>query len=83
MAETTEKNTIETLRGYLFDAIRGLKDGSVDVAQARAMASVASEISKTAKLEIDYMVQTGKTRRVEYIEDGKVEGVTPPKAIAR
>ena len=75
----TEKNNIETLRGYLFDAIRGLKAGTVDVATARAMSQVASEISKTAKLEIDYMVQTGKTRRVEYIEADKIEGMTPPK----
>ena len=75
----TEKNNIETLRGYLFDAIRGLNAGTVDVATARAMSAVASEISKTAKLEIDYMVQTGKTRRVEYIEADKIEGMTPPK----
>ena len=70
---------MEAVGGYLFDAIRGLKAGTVDVATARAMSQVASEISKTAKLEIDYMVQTGKTRRVEYIEADKIEGMTPPK----
>ena len=78
-----EKNNIETLRKYLFDAIRGLKEGSMDVDTAKAMSSVASEISKTAKLEIDYRVKTGKIKKSEYIECDKVNGITKPDYIKR
>lgn len=70
-------NDIVGLRDLLFDALRGIKDGSVDVDQAKAISAVASEISKTARLEIDYMVKTGKIRRSEFIEAERIEGITP------
>lgn len=70
-------NNIDTLRTHLFDTLEGLKTGKIDVEQARAISAVASEISKTARLEIDYMVKTGKIRRSEFIEAERIEGITP------
>lgn len=70
-------NDIVGLRDLLFDALRGIKNGSVDVDQAKAISAVASEISKTARLEVDYMLKTGKIRRSEFIESERIEGMTP------
>lgn len=61
---------ITDLREYLFDAIESLKDGKIDVEQARAIANLASEISKTAKLQIDFCKATGK-KQVLFIEQGQ------------
>lgn len=72
-------NNIDTLRTHLFDTLEGLKSGKIEVDKARAIAAVASEISKTARLEIDYMLKTGKTRKSEFIEADRIEGMTPPK----
>jgi len=76
-------NDIVGLRDLLFDALRGIKDGSVDVDQAKAISAVASEISKTARLEVDYMLKTGKIRRSEFIEAERIEGITPPLRLTK
>lgn len=76
-------NDIVGLRDLLFDALRGIKNGSVDVDQAKAISAVASEISKTARLEVDYMLKTGKIRRSEFIESERIEGITPPLRLTK
>ena len=54
-------NDIEELRGHLFDTLRGLKDGTVDVEKAKAMSNLAGTIIETAKVEVDYMRVTGES----------------------
>ena len=76
-------NDIVDLRNHLFETIEGLKNGKVDVATAKAVAAVASEISKTARLEIDYMMKTGKVHKSEFIEADRIAGMTPPLKIAK
>jgi hypothetical protein len=53
-------NNIDALRGHLFDALKGLKDGSVDIDKARAISGVAQVIINTAKVEVEYAKATGK-----------------------
>jgi hypothetical protein len=52
-------NTIEDLRSVLFDTLRGLKDGNVDLDRAKAVAELSQTIINTGKLEVDYMRTTG------------------------
>lgn len=52
-------NNIETLRGHLFDALQGLKDGKIDIDKAKAMSEIAQTIINTAKVEVDYAKATG------------------------
>lgn len=44
-------HTMDTLRGHLFDALDGLKTGTLDVSVARAMSGVAQTIIESAKAE--------------------------------
>lgn len=48
-------NDITELRGHLFDTLRGLKDKSVDIEQAKAICEVAKNITETAKVEVDFI----------------------------
>lgn len=52
-------NDINALRGLLFDAIRGVRDGSLDLDKARSVSDLAQTIINTAKVEVDFMRQTG------------------------
>ena len=52
-------NDIESLRTHLFDALQGLKDGSVPIEKAKAISDVAQTIINTAKVEVDYAKATG------------------------
>jgi hypothetical protein len=52
-------NTINDLRTHLFDALKGLKDGSMDIEKAKAMSDLAQVIVNSAKVEVDYAKATG------------------------
>lgn len=47
--------SIEALRRHLFDAIAGVKAGTVDVDKARAINDLSQTIVNTAKVEVDYL----------------------------
>lgn len=65
------KNKMEDLRNHLFETLEMVKDGKMDVAQARAMSEVGRTIIGTAKLELEYIEKvdsrfdTGFIRRDE------------------
>lgn len=53
-------NDIDALRSHLFDALKGLKDGTVAIEKAKAISDVAQTIINTAKVEVDYAKATGQ-----------------------
>lgn len=54
--------TINDLRTHLFDAIEGLKAGSLDLDKARAIADIGQTVINSAKVEVDYLKATGNTQ---------------------
>jgi hypothetical protein len=52
-------NDITTLRQHLFDALQGVRDGSLDLDKARAINDLGKTITDTAKVEVDYLRATG------------------------
>ena len=48
-------NDITALRDVLFEVLKGVKDGSIDVEKAKAMNDTAQVLVNTAKVEIDYL----------------------------
>lgn len=54
-----KNNNIETLREYLFDALKGLKDGSMPVEKAKAMSDVSQTIINSAMVEVKHAQVTG------------------------
>jgi hypothetical protein len=53
--------TISDLRTALFDAITGVRDGTLDIAKARQIGDLAQVIVNTAKVEVDFIKQAGLT----------------------
>lgn len=54
-------NDITELRTHLFDALRGLKDNSLDLDRAKAIADMSQTIINTAKAEVEFLRVTGGT----------------------
>lgn len=63
------KNKVEDLRNHLFEVIEGLKDGSVDIEKAKAIADVGQVIVNSAKVEVDYLRVTGAAKGSGFIPD--------------
>ncbi len=58
---TTKTNDVTELRSHLFDALRGLKDKTMDIDHAKAIADVSQTIINSAKVEVDYLRVAGGT----------------------
>lgn len=54
-------NDINELRGYLFDVLRGLKDGTIDTDRAKALNSTAQTIIDSARVEVQALEVLGGT----------------------
>lgn len=56
-----DANTIEDLRGALFDTLRALRDkeNPMEIERAKAIAEVAREIVSSAKVEVEHMKIAG------------------------
>lgn len=78
-------NDISTLREHLFDALKGLKDGTVDIDKAKAMSEVAQTIINTAKVEVEYAKATGATGSsfLEMAPIDSPDGDLPPGIVGR
>ena len=73
------QNTMDTLRGHLFDVLAGVKSGEIDVDRAKAVCEVSQTIINTAKAESDYARVTGLAVSSSLIE---VKSEPAPLAIA-
>ena len=52
-------NDINALREHLFAALRGVKDGTLDLDKARAINEISKTITDTARVEVDFLRATG------------------------
>lgn len=52
-------HTLTDLRKNLFDALQGIKDGTIELDKARAINEVSKTIIDTAKVEVDYIRTLG------------------------
>ena len=60
-------NNVNDLREHLFAALKGLKDGTVNIEQAKAMSDVAQVIINSAKVEVDFAKATGATSGSDFL----------------
>ena len=54
-----KKYDVSDLRNELFDTLKKLKDGTIDVAQAKAITNVGQVIVNSAKVEVDFIKTMG------------------------
>lgn len=64
-------NTISDLRKHLFDAIAGVRDGSMDIDKAKTVAELSKVVVESAKVEVDFMKVRG--------DSGNGTGFIPPE----
>ena len=71
-------NDTKELREHLFSALKGLKDKSVSVEQAKAMCDVSQSLINLAKVEVEYARVTGADISGGFIapEKSSLNGVT-------
>ncbi|MES2148631.1 MAG: hypothetical protein V4508_02450 [Pseudomonadota bacterium] len=61
-------DTINDLRTHLFDALKGLKDKSMDIETARAISDISQVIVNSAKVEVDFAKATGAKSGSGFLE---------------
>jgi hypothetical protein len=69
-------NNINDLRAHLFDALKGLKDGTMDVGRAKAMSEIAQTIVNSAKVELEFIEATG-SKDSEFLGGEKAGDMLP------
>lgn len=52
-------NDITALRAILFETLRGVKDGTVELDKARTISDISARLIETAKVEVNYLRATG------------------------
>ncbi|WP_157266487.1 hypothetical protein [Azohydromonas aeria] len=55
----SDGNTLGDLRAALFETLRGVRSGDVDLDRARAVNEIAKTLIDSAKVEIDYLKVNG------------------------
>lgn len=57
---TEERNDIAALRQHLFDAIRAVRAGTLEVDKARIVNELCKSLVDTAKVEVDFIRATDR-----------------------
>ena len=55
-------DNLTTLRALLFETLRSVKDGSLDIERARGVNEIAKTLVDTAKVEVDFVRATDGTQ---------------------
>lgn len=61
------ENNIEALRNILFDAIRGVKAGTLDIEKAKVIDGLSQTIINSAKVEVEYMRNSKKPTGTNFL----------------
>lgn len=56
---SNEKDDITSLREILFQTMRGVKDGTIDIEKAKTVSDLGQVIINSAKVEVDAMRVNG------------------------
>lgn len=73
---------ITALREQLFAAIRGVRDGTLDLDRAKSINEIGKTITDTARVEVDYLRATGGGES-EFIASAAGADNLPPGIVGR
>lgn len=66
------KHNLDGLREQLFETLRAVKDGTLEIDRARAVVQVAEQLIDTARVEVDYVRVTGDAGGSTFIVPGNL-----------
>lgn len=69
--------TIADLRSTLFDTIKLVKDGKLDIASAKTISDLAQVVINSAKVEVDHLKVTGKANGSGFIPEAPCAPALP------
>ncbi|MDZ4049267.1 MAG: hypothetical protein U1D54_03885 [Limnobacter sp.] len=70
-------NTITGLRDIMFDTLRGVKNGTIEIDKAKAINDTAQTIINSAKVEVEFLKATGSPASTGFIGgDNKMKEIT-------
>lgn len=72
-------NDINALRSTLFDTLREVKAGTMDLDRAKTINDTAQTIINTAKAEVDFMKVTGSNSGTEFIPTAQRAPLLPQR----
>ena len=76
----TDKNTIEDLRRRLFEAIDGVRDGTLPLDRAKIVGDLSQVIVNSARVEVDYRRLTDQGES-PFLEPAERDQETPPEQL--
>lgn len=74
MSNHTE--TLDDARAALFAALKGIKDGSMDLATAKMTSELCQTLTNMSKVEADYLKQSGQGES-RFLSGGIVQEALP------
>lgn len=72
-------NDMTELREVLFQTIKGVRDGSIEIDKAKTISGLAKNLIDTAKVEVDYLNATGSTEGSGFIPQLSRPGSDKPQ----
>ena len=70
-------NSIDELRQNLFEVIKGVRNGSISIDQAKMVNELSKTIVESAKVEVEFLEVTGATESKFISPPANEEGETP------
>ncbi|WP_201799932.1 hypothetical protein [Andreprevotia sp. IGB-42] len=72
------------LHEKLFETLDGLKSGTMDIERAKAISDIAQTIINGAKVEVDYIKQTGAAKGSGFLDPATAgSGQLPDGSVGR
>lgn len=69
---------ISDLRDAMFDAMEGLKKGTMTIEQAKAMSEIGQVIINSAKVEVDYIRANNGIGEAPFLKEKQKQEDLPP-----
>ena len=78
----SQTNNLQALRDALFETLRGVKAGTVDLDRARAVNELGKTLVDSAKVEVEYLKTAGSGESTFIESPGQQDQAALPNGIA-
>ena len=75
-------NDITDLRAQLFDTLRQVKAGTLDVEKAKTVVDIGRVLVESAKVEVSFLATTGALKSTDFLPDADDVQPTGPRRLS-
>jgi hypothetical protein len=73
-SDPTEQPTLSAMRAFLWDSIKGLREGRSSAANVNAISNASGKIISGVKVQMEYAKATGRMPSIPLLEPEPVNG---------